>query len=415
MYVTGYLLSKFNINNLSWINSSHIQNGISLLNCEIYRNRVLTTNLSGRSHRTTYKSQTYFKWIQYNKVDRNMRINCSNSKTMYRICIVIVLMNLVCASSVHPSPIASHSSTVLDDRSATKKDNVFNEESKQGISSTQTSSGFKNENEKTNVVGADSGKYNQENINKNQQQDSGQRQGENFHQENVDSVNKVGRKGGHRKGHHKSGYHNSYHKDESENNSSYYDDSDDQGGHFMYDSRAGAAGQTGADRFRNSYDNGRLNNVENAKRGYYDNRGQYGNERDDRRAFNEQQYYNDRRDKSHANVDNVRGQVDRNYQEGNYHHPYHQRPLPPINSPLPPVINPLPPNRQPLQPLPPPITQPRKTITIYEDPRVFDMGYSHPIRRNPQYEPRYDTDLIHLDFRKSPLPYNRRQFYDYYK
>lgn len=433
LYDTDCSLPNLSLTTFSCINSSHIPNGISVLNCEIYRNKVLTANPSGRSRPAPYKSQTYFKWIQYN-IGHNMRIIPTSSATiMYRICIVFVLMKLVCASSLYPSPISSQSSTVLDDHSTQKKDDVFKEETKKGVSNSQTATGFNNENEKKTVIGQDRGKYNQENVSKNHHEDSGQRQGENFHQVNSDSVNKFGRKGGHRKGHHKTGYHNSYHKDESENNSSYYDDNDDQGGHFVYDSRAGSAGQSEADRFRGMYDNGRINNEENVRRGQYDVGGHYGNERDDKRAYDQRQYFNDRRDKSNSNIGNVRGETGRNYAERHYqNHPqyyqsqHHPIPLPPINQPLPPINQPLPPINQPLppinQPLPPinqPVNQPighsKKTITIYEDPRVFDLGYRHPMRQYPNYEPRYDSDLIHLDFRRSPMQYNRRQFYDYYQ
>lgn len=305
---------------------------------------------------------------------------------MLRIYIVmLVLMKSVCAN-VYPPQIASQASSLHDDQHHNKQE-AYDAETKKALTNQQESTGFKDLKEKNQVVGQDAGNYSQENASKNQHHDRGQKQGEDFHRSSYDSVNQSGRKGGHRKGHHKSGYHNSYHKDESENNSSYYDDNDDQAGHFVYDSRNGAAAQSGSDKFSNSFDNGRYDNKHNNRNGYYDVGGNYNNEKNDRHAYNDRQFYNDRRDKINSNSDNIRGQSGRNYnqqQEKQYQQQFYPR------------------------------FQPKKTITIYEDPRFENNPY--PLRRYPhQNEPRYDSGNIYLDFRRRPLPFNQRPIYDFYK
>lgn len=307
-------------------------------------------------------------------------------KKMLRYVIVIVLINSVCANSLYPSQI-SRSSTTLDKHQQNKNGENYNEESKKDVQSTQSSTGYNSKEEKNKIVGQDSGNYSQENSQKNNHQNSAEKQGQNFHQQNFDSLNKFGRRGGHKKGHHKSGYSTSYHKDESENNSSYFDDSDDEGGHIVYDSRNNAGSQNSADRFRNSYDRGQIDNRQNNRKGFYDVGRIYDNQQADRNSYNDRQYYNDRKDKSHSNIDNNRGEVDRNYEERIYRNPYYPRY-----------------NRY----------EPRKTITIYEDPRVFDKAYPELFQRSLPYDKRYDSDFIQLDFRR-PVPYERRPFYDFYQ
>lgn len=305
---------------------------------------------------------------------------------MQRIFIVLVLMRIVYCDSPYPPHIFTKSSSVLDDNNAHKKSDTFSEHSEKGVANSQEEGGFNKEHASKKVLGHDSGNYNHENAQKNQQENSGHQEGEKFHQQNFDSMNKVGRKGGHKKGHHKSGYHNSYHKDESENKSTYYDDSDDEGGHFAYNAQNGAGAQQGGDRFRQSYDNNRLNNNYDQKKGHYDVNGNYGNQRDDRISYGNRNYYNDRRDKSNANFDNARGEAGRNVEESyvkghpHYIEPYYRR------------------------------YEPRRTITVYEDPRAYQGGY--PAYQRP-YERRYDSDRVHLDFRQ-PIPY-RQPYYGYYK
>lgn len=308
-----------------------------------------------------------------------------------------MLIKIVYCGSLYPPHILSESSSVLDDNSAHKNSGIFSEQSQKGTSNLQESNGINKEHQSKQVSGHDTGTYNHENAQKNNQENTGQREEEKYHQQNFDTMNKNGRKGGHKKGHHKSGFHNTYHKDESENNSSFYDDSDDQGGHFEYNSQNGVGGQTGGDRFKESYDNGRYDSKYDGKKVNHDVNGHYGNERGDKAAYDQKNYYNDRRDQRNSNVGNARGETGRNQEEGRfYRYPsYRDQPY-----------------REPDYRR----YEPKKTITIYEDPRMYQRGYTDYQR---PYERRYDSDNVHLDFRRSgpyrgnSYPY-RRPFYGYY-
>lgn len=341
---------------------------------------------------------------------------------MHRIFIVLVLIKLVNCGTLYPPHIISQSSSVLDDNSAIKNNGVYSDESQKGISSIEEANGIKKEHETKHISGQDSGSYNHENAQKNKKEDAGQREEEKFHQQNYDSLNKVGRKGGHKKGHHKTGFHNTYHKDESENKSSFYDDNDDEGGHFTYNAQNGVGAQNGGDRFKESYDNGRYDNKHDNKKGFYDVNGNYGNEKGDKSAYDEKKYYNDRRDQRNSNVGNTKGEAGVNYEESKYYkHPhYNTNPIyrdsiyrqPDYNDPNyrgPYYRDPYyrePYYREPYYRR----YEPKKTITVYEDPRMYQRGYSDNHR---PYERRYDAGYVNLDFRR-PTTF-RSPIYDYYR
>lgn len=109
-----------------------------------------------------------------------------------------------------------------------------------------------------------------------------------------------GSRGGHRKGHHSSGFKNSYHKDESGNNSRFFDDANDEGGHYMYDARNGGFRDSNGDTYRGSYDDGAYHDTTRGKQekfgntaGYDSNRGykgRYANDdyHDDKQGYNQQ-------------------------------------------------------------------------------------------------------------------------------
>ncbi|KAJ9601183.1 hypothetical protein L9F63_000651 [Diploptera punctata] len=79
----------------------------------------------------------------------------------------------------------------------------------------------------------------------------------------------IGSQGGHRKGHHSSGFKSSYHKDEAGNKSQFYDDANDQGGHFLYDARDGIYQDRGADAYGGEYDDAAYRDQERGKQGAY--------------------------------------------------------------------------------------------------------------------------------------------------
>ena len=110
-----------------------------------------------------------------------------------------------------------------------------------------------------------------------------------------------GSRGGHRKGHHSSGFKNSYYKDESGNKSRFFDDSNDQSGHYLYDSRNGGFRDSNADKYHGNYDDGAYQDTARAKQDKFGNSAGYDNSRgykgryahddyhDDKEGYNQQQ------------------------------------------------------------------------------------------------------------------------------
>jgi hypothetical protein len=90
-----------------------------------------------------------------------------------------------------------------------------------------------------------------------------------------------GSRGGHRKGHHSTGFKNSYYKDESGNNSRFYDDANDEGGHYLYDSKDGAYRDRGGDAYHGKYEDGAYQDAARGKQGKYGNSATY----DDNRGY----------------------------------------------------------------------------------------------------------------------------------
>lgn len=77
-------------------------------------------------------------------------------------------------------------------------------------------------------------------------------------------------KGQEKKGYHRSGFVNKYHKDESSDNSSYYEDSDNQKGHKGYEGRNGQNYEKAADSYKDDAHDRALSSRNNVNHGVYD-------------------------------------------------------------------------------------------------------------------------------------------------
>lgn len=359
-------------------------------NCEISDTKfTLSPSIEGQSfcHQFNINSVSNQLKSVRNRVSKCTYIHIKQ-RTMFDSKLLCILLVLICCKSVQLGPVSVQSgTTIIDDHSKHKNSDSFEVEAKKGASGGQQASGFNHENENKHTLAQDAGSYNHETNNHKQHQNGGQHFGEDFHRENGDSVAQFGRQGGHRKGHHKSGYQNSYHKEESENNSSFYDDKDDHGGHFVYDSRDGAYGSAAGNKNQGSYSDGSLLANGNAQRGRYNVGGNYDSARADKNGYGQKEYYDNRREQGKSNLGHAQGEAGRRVEEKYYEPQYATK------------------------------YQPRKTITIYEDPRDYDRGYDYStkFRQYPEYGTGYDSGAVHLDFRRDPLPYYpRQQPFDYY-
>jgi hypothetical protein len=104
----------------------------------------------------------------------------------------------------------------------------------------------------------------------------------------------LGSRGGHRKGHHSSGFKNSYYKDESGNNSRFYDDANDEGGHYLYDARNGAFGDRGADLYHGGYEDEAYQDNARGKQGKYGDAAGYDDSRGYKGRYAHDDYYDDK-------------------------------------------------------------------------------------------------------------------------
>ena len=109
-----------------------------------------------------------------------------------------------------------------------------------------------------------------------------------------ESAAAFGSRGGHRKGHHSSGFKNSYYKDESGNNSRFFDDANDEGGHYLYDSKYGGFRDSNADKYHGNYDGGAYQDTARAKQDKFGNAAGYDNSRGYKGRYAHDDYHDDK-------------------------------------------------------------------------------------------------------------------------
>lgn len=285
---------------------------------------------------------------------------------------------------------------------------------KVGTSGFNSATGYNKGNENNHAQALDAGKYSEQSGNKKQHVDQANYAGQKFQHQGGDTIADVGKQGWNKKGHHKSGFHNTYKKDESGSNSSYYDDGNDEGGQFYHNSQKGTYGDTSSHGSQGAHLDGRYNAQEDAKRGGYDKGGSYQKGAGDSKIYNQENYHNNQENGGRVNGGNQ-------YEASGGHNAqkYHQQYPPYVEQPYY--------YEQPYY-----VDRPRyydragyvgnyydpapydsynvpekKTITIYEDPRIYDQEYSqyqrYPLSRNGY------GDLVQLDVRP-PLQTNLPQY-----
>ncbi|XP_015603539.1 uncharacterized protein LOC107271722 isoform X2 [Cephus cinctus] len=144
--------------------------------------------------------------------------------------------------------------------------------------------------------------------------------------------------GQYKKGFHKSGFRNNYHKDESGDKASFYEDSDDEKGHRGFDNRGGHYGRRAQDGFRDGRFDNAFTGRNRAQQGLYDNGAGYNNRRGHNGGYDDNRYYDDRRNYLHDGAGRV---YDRNGNEAYYrrderpyHHPLNYGSAPLVSGPL---------------------------------------------------------------------------------
>lgn len=228
---------------------------------------------------------------------------------------------------------------------------------KKGISSYASDQGFKKNGEGQYVSSEDSGQYVQQLADNKQHIKESAFNDEKFRKEGGESIENIGKKAGHKKGHHKSGFRNSYHKEENGSQSSYYDDSDDQGGEYLLNKKHGAYSDDSSSKNSGSYLDGSKYLNDNSRSGAYNNEGLYHKDLGNAQNYDQRKYLDDRGIHGHSDEGNRFGESGQ-YIAQNYHASPHGY----INSD----------HYYPEDPYYADYSAPKRTITVYEDPRVYD-------------------------------------------
>ncbi|KAK9704346.1 protein of unknown function (DUF4779) [Popillia japonica] len=280
---------------------------------------------------------------------------------------------------------------IAKDHSQEQGGGVYDVSSNKGISSYEADQGFNKDKEGKHVSAQDSGQYVQELADNKQHLEENNYNRENFQKLGGGSVENVGKQAGHKKGHHKSGFKNSYHKEESGSKSSYYDDSDDQGGEYFLNSKQGAYTDDNASVQRGSSSDGSKYVKDDSRRGAYDNQGLYHKDFGTNQNYDQQKYQDNRANQGRSNQGNRFGESGR-YVSEKYHSPPHYAHED---------------YYYPEDHYYADYSSPKRTITVYEDPRVYEAGSQYSEYDDyPEYS-KYD-DSVHL-LVKRPV---ERRYYD---
>lgn len=279
------------------------------------------------------------------------------------------------------------------------------------------------DNKSNNFVGAkDEGHYSNVDVDKKLFDDRKYAGGQTFNQDSGETVHGIAQKKGHKKGHHNTGFRNSYHKDESSNNSSYFDDYNDEADQSNSQNGRGRFGNEANKRYDNRKEDGIHHLQDNSRRGSYDRRGGTDARNADRQDYDRKRYQGDRRDYNQMQRGQGYDGRDREFtrtEAAPYNHGGHAYEDYPPRYPeyrrgyyeeARPVHLPHPP--------PPPVPVPghgelrrhdlgevrRQTITIYEDPRITDSFRDREVLNE-------DPGFVQLDVRPG---HQRFQRYDNY-
>ncbi|CAH3993897.1 unnamed protein product [Pieris brassicae] len=155
--------------------------------------------------------------------------------------------------------------------------------------------------------------------------------GSNVKQDKLEDTQSNGYKRGHKKGHHKQGFQNSYHKDESSNKSTYFDDITDEGDQAAYKSKVNSYDNHDGRNYRGSHNNGHEYLKDHYRDGGHNRYGDVGNKRTAHQDYGRKHYLKDLED--YNKYRNGRNSYDRGnihdhheYKEPHVYHVPHQEP-----------------------------------------------------------------------------------------
>ncbi|KAJ2950476.1 hypothetical protein O0L34_g8720 [Tuta absoluta] len=252
-------------------------------------------------------------------------------KVYYSLTFCVILLNAGISASVVKEALEEHLKDAAHNEGA---ESIKHEKAKgdkvHQIESTLNDS-HKNQYSKAN----DEGKYVNKEHDLKSNSETDNYDGHNSKQDKAEDSTTNGFKRGHKKGHHKQGFQNSYHKDESQNKSTFFDDFNDEGDQAAYKSRLNSYDNAGARKYQGSNRKGQEHLRDNYQGGGYNRYGDHGVKHAGHQDYGKNYYLDD-------NLHHDKLYDDRNIYDRNKIHDRRQYHVPPPPLP-PPVYRPLPP------------------------------------------------------------------------
>lgn len=310
---------------------------------------------------------------------------------------------LLLFKSVYSSPIIIKSG-IVKNHGDHQSGNIYGAAGESGVTSHVNNQGFEKLDQGNFVKSADEGDYLHKDAAKNVNQNQGYYNNENFQQNGEGLVEDSEKKKDHKKGHHKSGFHNTYHKDESGSNSSYFDDSNDEGGDYQYNGKRGDYGNFQNNKQQGSYADGTHYEKDDSKQGTYKQEGHLNKHLGSNKNYNDERYLDDRKQHSESAAANNNDGRGKEVIENHHTQPYY----PPRN-----YYDERQPYNKEYYEKP---SVPENKIIIYEDPRVYE---SENLRYSDYRTPHNPNDRVRLEIRppisRTNRYYDARPIYeDYY-
>ncbi|CAH0628766.1 unnamed protein product [Chrysodeixis includens] len=211
----------------------------------------------------------------------------------YKYCFSLLICVLLLISTVNGSAIKDALEEHLKDISHDEGQESIKHDKQKGEKihqeERQTNDNHKNQYSKAN----DEAKYLKKDHDTKSASESDAYKGYAAQQDKAEDSQTTGYKRGHKKGHHKQGFQNSYHKDESSNKSTFFDDLNDEGDQAAYNSKLNSHDNHGGRSYQGSHNNGQEYVRDNYNGGGYNRYGDSGVKNHGHQDYGKKYYLDD--------------------------------------------------------------------------------------------------------------------------
>lgn len=238
-------------------------------------------------------------------------------------CLIFLLCVLLIITQVNSSALKEAIEEHLKDITHADGAETLKYEKEKGEKVHQVESDVKDNLKNQFSKATDEAKYLKKDHDTKSQSDSDSYQGHNEKKDKVEDSQASGFKRGHKKGHHNQGFQNSYHKDESSNKSTFFDDFNDEGDQASYNSRLNSHDNQDGRRYQGSHNNGQEYVRDNYNSGGYNRHGDIANKHIGHQDYGKKYYLDDmnRHNKYHNDHNSFdRGKI---HDRQDYHQPHY--------------------------------------------------------------------------------------------